>query len=42
MADIQQGPDTGLYTYDAFTGRGPVKKQTLIFCGGVPVLTRNY
>jgi hypothetical protein len=37
MADNQQGPDTGLYTYDAFTGRGPGKKADTNFlwwCSG--------
>jgi hypothetical protein len=37
MADNQQGPDTGLYTYDSFTGRGPGKKADTNFlwwCSG--------
>ena len=37
MADNQQGPDNGLYTYDAFTGRGPGKKADTNFlwwCSG--------
>jgi hypothetical protein len=37
MADNQQGPDTGLYTYDSFTGRGPSKKADTNFlwwCSG--------
>jgi hypothetical protein len=37
MADNQQAPDTGLYTYDAFTGRGPGKKADTNFlwwCSG--------
>lgn len=37
MADNQQGPDSGLYTYDSFTGRGPVKKADTNFlwwCSG--------
>jgi hypothetical protein len=37
MADNQQAPDTGLYTYDSFTGRGPGKKADTNFlwwCSG--------
>ncbi|WP_205511204.1 DUF4407 domain-containing protein [Longitalea arenae] len=37
MADNQQSPDTGLYTYDSFTGRGPGKKADTNFlwwCSG--------
>lgn len=37
MADNPNGPDTGLYTYDSFTGRGPRKKSEnnfLWWCSG--------
>jgi hypothetical protein len=37
MADTQQVPDTGLYTYDSFTGRPPGKKANTNFlwwCSG--------
>ncbi|OQP49712.1 hypothetical protein A4H97_27850 [Niastella yeongjuensis] len=37
MADNQQAPDNGLYTYDSFTGRGPGKKADTNFlwwCSG--------